>query len=48
VVADEMRKGRATVRWETGLVQHVEIHWHEAHGVGRREIKVKGAIEDAT
>jgi hypothetical protein len=35
-------KGIATIRLRDGtIVQNVEIHWYEAHGVGRRELKVK-------
>ena len=34
-------KGVATVREHTGEVYEAEIHWFEAHGVGRREWKIK-------
>jgi hypothetical protein len=30
-------KGQALVRLRTGRVRRAELHWYEAHGVGRRE-----------
>jgi len=24
---------------------HAEVHWYEAHGVGRRELKIKRILE---
>ncbi len=35
------RKGVATVRLPDGYVARAEVHWYEAHGIGKREIKVK-------
>jgi hypothetical protein len=34
-------KGVATVRLRNGRIRKVELHWYEAHGVGRRKIKIK-------
>ncbi len=34
-------KGAANVRLSNGRVLRVELHWYEAHGVGRREMKIK-------
>jgi len=35
-------KGRAWIRLhDTGEVEYAEIHWYEAHGIGRREMKRK-------
>ena len=34
-------KGFAFVTLPDGIIQRAEIHWYEAHGVGRREIKIK-------
>jgi len=39
------RKGRATVRMEDGSIHYAEIHWYEAHGIGRRKFKVKRILE---
>ncbi len=38
-------KGIARVRLQDGSVVGAEIHWYEAHGVGRREIKLKRLLE---
>ena len=35
------RKGLATVRLLDGTVHQAEVHWYEAHGIGRREMKLK-------
>ena len=35
------RKGRATVRLADGIVCEAEIHWFEAHGIGRKDFKIK-------
>jgi hypothetical protein len=35
------RKGRATVKLADGTVCDAEIHWFEAHGVGRKDFKIK-------
>ena len=37
-------KGVATVRLPNGRVRRVELHWYEAHGVGKRDIKIKRYI----
>ena len=33
-------KGEAWVRLPSGNVRRAEIHWYEAHGIGRKEIKI--------
>ena len=38
-------KGIATVRLQNGDLRHVELHWYEAHGVGRRDFKIKRYID---
>ena len=38
-------KGRATVRLDDGSVQNVEIHWYEAHGIGRKRLKIKRILD---
>ena len=35
------RKGFARVRLSTGAVRRAELHWYEAHGIGRRDYKIK-------
>ncbi len=39
-----MRKGIATVRLKGGTMCEAEIHWFEAHGIGRRDMKIKRAF----
>ena len=34
-------KGVAKVRLLSGRIRLAEIHWYEAHGIGKREFKVK-------
>ncbi|MFZ5881978.1 MAG: hypothetical protein ACOY0R_21620 [Chloroflexota bacterium] len=34
-------KGVALVRLQNGQVRTAELHWYEAHGIGRRKMKVK-------
>ena len=38
-------KGIARVRLEDGEVRLAEVHWYEAHGIGRREFKIKRYID---
>lgn len=39
------RKGVATVRLADGAVKQAELHWYEATGIGRRELKIKRYID---
>lgn len=34
-------KGIAQVRLANGIIRLAEIHWYEAHGIGKREFKLK-------
>lgn len=34
-------KGRARIRTFDGHVRDAEIHWYEAHGIGKRDFKIK-------
>jgi hypothetical protein len=38
-------KGKATVRLRDGTVCRAEVHWYEAHGVGRKKLKIKRFLE---
>jgi hypothetical protein len=38
-------KGTATVKLPDGTIGHAELHWYEAHGVGKKEIKIKRILE---
>ena len=37
-------KGFATVRLVDGTICDAEIHWYEAHGIGKKEIKFKKPV----
>jgi len=41
------RKGIATVRLEDDTLHTAEVHWYEAHGIGRREMKLKFPLLDS-
>jgi hypothetical protein len=46
VAADwRKRKGVATVRLPHGNLTRVELHWYEAHGIGKRDFKIKGYLD---
>lgn len=38
------RKGFAAIRLATGDVVDAELHWYEAAGIGKRELKIKRFI----
>lgn len=38
-------KGVALVRLVNGNVRKAEVHWYEAHGVGRRKMKIKRFLD---
>ncbi|MCY2988647.1 MAG: hypothetical protein NTY19_12375 [Planctomycetota bacterium] len=39
-------KGVGTVRLATGRIRRAEVHWYEAHGVGKRGFKIKHFLDD--
>lgn len=34
-------KGTAQIRLPNGKIRRVELHWYEAHGIGRKDMKIK-------
>lgn len=34
-------KGTARVKLPNGRIRSVELHWYEAHGIGRKDMKIK-------
>jgi hypothetical protein len=38
-------KGISFVRLPNGNVRRAEIHWYEAHGIGKRKIKIKRFLD---
>ena len=41
-------KGVAAVRLADGTFVEAELHWYEAHGIGKKEIKFKKPVSDAS
>ena len=39
-------KGIARIRLMTGRIRLAELHWYEAHGIGKKEIKRKRYLDD--
>jgi len=40
-------KGVATIRLANGQIRLAELHWYEAHGLGRKEIKRKRYLRES-
>jgi hypothetical protein len=38
-------KGIATVRLAGGTIRLAELHWFEAHGIGKRKMRVKRFLD---
>jgi hypothetical protein len=38
-------KGLADVRLPNGRIRRVELHWYEAHGIGRKDMKIKQYLD---
>lgn len=38
-------KGIAIVRLPNGRLRRVELHWYEAHGIGKRDLKIKDYLD---
>lgn len=38
-------KGKALVELPDGTVSRAELHWYEAHGIGRRDMKIKRLLD---
>jgi len=38
-------KGTATVRLLDGTIRNAEIHWYEAHSIGKRKLKIKSFLD---
>ncbi len=38
-------KGVARVRTLDGNIHTAEVHWYEAHGIGRKELRIKFLID---
>ena len=40
-------KGTATIRLPNGALRMVELHWYEAHGIGKRDLKIKRYLDES-
>ena len=40
-------KGEAVVRFGDGRIFRAEIHWYEAHGIGRKGLKISYLFPEA-
>jgi hypothetical protein len=38
-------KGRAHVKLPNGRIRRAELHWYEAHGIGRKDVKIKRYLD---
>lgn len=38
-------KGSAMVRLKSGNIRKVELHWYEAHGIGKKRLKIKKFLD---
>jgi len=38
-------KGFAMVRLQSGKIRKAELHWYEAHGIGKKKIKIKSLLD---
>ncbi len=38
------RKGFAEIRLSSGEIVQAELHWYEATGIGKREVKIKAFL----
>jgi len=39
------RKGYAEVKLPNGTIRKAEIHWYEASGIGKKELKIKRFVD---
>ena len=40
-------KGTTTLRLPNGALRMVELHWYEAHGIGKRDMKIKRYLDES-
>jgi len=38
-------KGVAKIRLRSGRIRNAELHWYEAHGIGKKKIKIKRFLD---
>ena len=40
-------KGVASVRLPNGALRWAELHWYEAHGIGKKDVKIKRYLDES-
>ena len=38
-------KGFANVKLQSGNIRRAELHWYEAHSIGRKKMKIKSLLD---
>ena len=38
-------KGFAMIKLQSGNIRKAELHWYEAHGIGRKKMKIKKFLD---
>jgi len=38
-------KGTAEIRLQSGKIRTAELHWYEAHAIGRKKMKIKRLLD---
>jgi hypothetical protein len=38
-------KGSAMVRLQSGKIRKADLHWYEAHGIGKKKMKIKRFLD---
>jgi hypothetical protein len=38
-------KGVARIRLQSGKIRKAEVHWYEAHGIGKKKMKIKSFLD---
>lgn len=41
----EKMKGFVLVRLRSGNIREAEMHWYEAHGIGKRDFRIKKLLK---
>lgn len=40
-------KGTAIIRIPNGALRAVELHWYKAHGIGKKDMKIKRFLDES-
>ena len=40
------RKGITTLRLGDGTIRRAEVHWFEAHGIGKKKMRIKRFLDE--